>query len=720
MGVVYLARSASGRQVAVKVVHAQFAEDEEFRTRFRQEVAAARQVSGAFTAPVVDADPDAERPWMATLYVAGPTLAERLAEDGPLDAAELRRLALGLAEALRDIHRAGVVHRDLKPANVLMAKDGPRVIDFGISRAADNQTLTITGRVMGTPPFMSPEQLSRPREVTAASDVFSLAALLVFAATGHGPFDADSPYMTAYQVVHEPPALDQVAQPLRDLMADCLVKDPAARPGLPELMRRLRDLPEQGSSRVPEGEPAPTPVEYAPTSPGKRRRRTLSMLGAAVLALGAGIGGIMLYGFPGPDGGVRTAKGPAAGQGSVRLPSDWRPWELSLIKAAGVEPFDSDVGPGCLPSGTALFCGGLGLPVVRVNGADGRVNWRAKGLVTDARASDGGMQVSSVPFAVRHGLVFLQDTPEESHSRVVALRADTGELAWARKTTSAAESVLAGDLVVTSEPGDKGLVGLDATTGEVRWTTLAAKSDSCSPVVADGVPYALCASDGTGESDRTTLLRLDRQDGDPHSVAQPGMTDRMLGTHRGRLLFLPFVDSGLDEYPYLVQVDPHTGERHRVKLPPEAIGEAFLVGDRLFFVQESGRVTLVDPATGKKRWSNPTSLERLGSPAVVQAAGTVYLGTSSGRLIALDLGTGKELWQTGARSASSGWAEPPRVIPVRGAVTGMTGSGTLFSVDPGHPDAKPSPPASPLAPRPASPTRDGQKGLERWERTELP
>ncbi|MGW3290181.1 serine/threonine-protein kinase, partial [Streptomyces sp. NPDC001002] len=187
MGVVHLGLSASGRQVAIKVVHAQYALDEEFRARFRQEVAAARRVSGAFTAPVVDADPDAEQPWMATLYVPGRTLTEVVAEQGPLSGRRLRTLALGLVEALRDIHRAGVVHRDLKPSNVLIAEDGPRVIDFGISRAADNEDLTVTGRLIGTPPFMSPEQFSSPRDVTAASDVFSLGSLLVYAATGNRP-----------------------------------------------------------------------------------------------------------------------------------------------------------------------------------------------------------------------------------------------------------------------------------------------------------------------------------------------------------------------------------------------------------------------------------------------------------------------------------------------------------------------------------------------------
>ncbi|MFI5676762.1 endo alpha-1,4 polygalactosaminidase [Streptomyces cellulosae] len=242
MGVVYLGHSESGRRVAVKVVHAQYAQDEEFRTRFRQEVAAVRRVSGAFTAPVVDADPDAVQPWMATLYVPGRTLSDIVAKDGPLHGRELRTLALGLVEALRDIHRAGVVHRDLKPSNVLMAEDGPRVIDFGISHTVGNEALTVTGRLIGTPPFMSPEQFATPRDVTTASDVFSLGSLLVYAATGNRPFDGSSPYLTGYQVMYEAPALDGVAEPLRSIAERCLGKDPADRPELAELQRMLRAL----------------------------------------------------------------------------------------------------------------------------------------------------------------------------------------------------------------------------------------------------------------------------------------------------------------------------------------------------------------------------------------------------------------------------------------------------------------------------------------------
>jgi len=251
MGVVHLARSSSGLLLAVKVIHAEFAQDPEFRGRFRQEVAAARRVSGAFTAPVVDADPDAERPWMATLHIPGPTLSDHVKRNGPLAVDEVRRLASGLAEALRDIHRAGVVHRDLKPGNVLLATDGPKVIDFGISRPSDSEMRTETGKLIGTPPFMAPEQFQRPREVGPAADVFALGSVLVHAATGRGPFDSESPYLVAYQVVHDEADLAGVPAELVPLVESCLAKDPADRPTPDALMQLLRtDAPHRADMPI--------------------------------------------------------------------------------------------------------------------------------------------------------------------------------------------------------------------------------------------------------------------------------------------------------------------------------------------------------------------------------------------------------------------------------------------------------------------------------------
>nr|WP_243876170.1 serine/threonine-protein kinase [Streptomyces sp. 846.5] len=238
MGRVYLARSRGGRRVALKVIRPELADDPDFRARFAREVASARAVSGAFTVAVLDADPEAATPWLATEYVPGPSLSAAVREHGPLPLDSVRALAAGLAEALEAIHAAGVVHRDLKPSNVLLAADGPRVIDFGISRAAEATELTRTGMVVGSPGFMSPEQIEGTA-VTPATDVFSLGAVLAFAATGAGPFGEGATPALLYRVVHSEPRLDGVPGPLRGLISACLAKEAATRPSPDGLLDRL-------------------------------------------------------------------------------------------------------------------------------------------------------------------------------------------------------------------------------------------------------------------------------------------------------------------------------------------------------------------------------------------------------------------------------------------------------------------------------------------------
>ena len=238
MGEVYLGRSAGGRAVAVKVIRAELAADPEFRARFRHEVAAARSVNGMYTALVADADADGPVPWLATAYVAGPSLADAVDRHGPLPASSVLALAAGLAEGLSAIHAAGLVHRDLKPSNVLLADDGPRVIDFGISRAAEATVLTSAGYVIGSPGFMSPEQaVGRP--VGPPSDVFSLGAVLTFAATGEGPFGGGATPALLYRIVNGEPELSRVPPDVRPLVRRCLAKDPAARPANGELLAEL-------------------------------------------------------------------------------------------------------------------------------------------------------------------------------------------------------------------------------------------------------------------------------------------------------------------------------------------------------------------------------------------------------------------------------------------------------------------------------------------------
>jgi eukaryotic-like serine/threonine-protein kinase len=252
MGQVYLAKSQAGRLVAIKVIRPDLADERGFRARFAREIAAARNVSGVYTAAVIDSDTDAELPWMATAYVPGPSLADAVEDDGPLPVKTVLALAAGLAEALAAIHRAGVVHRDLKPSNVLLAADGPRVIDFGISLAAERSMLTTTGVVIGSPGFMSPEQARGLRQVGEPTDVFSLGAVLAFAATGDGPFGGGPTPALLYRVVNEEPELGRVPVAARPLIQRCLAKDPADRPTTADILRMLGDEADLMEEWLPE------------------------------------------------------------------------------------------------------------------------------------------------------------------------------------------------------------------------------------------------------------------------------------------------------------------------------------------------------------------------------------------------------------------------------------------------------------------------------------
>ncbi|MEV1066598.1 serine/threonine-protein kinase [Streptomyces sp. NPDC050263] len=281
MGRVYLSHTQGGRPLAIKVVRPELADDPAFRRRFRREIKAARRVRGAYTAELIDADADGVPPWLATLYVPGPSLAEAVARRGPLPVPAVLWLMAGVAEALQAIHGAGIVHRDLKPSNVLLAADGPRVIDFGISLASDVTSNTATGLAVGTPQFMAPEQATAG-EVTAATDVFALGQTAAFAALGE-PLYGDGPSVSVlYRIVHSEPDLSLLPEPLRPLIARCLAADPAERVTPAEIVewcrRRLDGDAEDGAGptvwqevtgpevTVPSPVPDPTPV-HIPTLP---------------------------------------------------------------------------------------------------------------------------------------------------------------------------------------------------------------------------------------------------------------------------------------------------------------------------------------------------------------------------------------------------------------------------------------------------------------------
>lgn len=278
MGVVYLARSPGGALAAVKVIRAAHSDDAGFRARFRREVETAGRVANPWVVPLLDADPDTESPWLATAFVPGPALGEAVEECGPLPYGTVRVLGTRLAEALDAVHGTGLVHRDVKPGNVLLAVDGPRMIDFGIARMPEDTALTASGMIVGSPGFLSPEQAQgRGREIGPASDVFSLGCLLAYAVTGERPFGGGSAAEMLLRTVHDEPALDGVPGPLLPLLRGCLAKEPGSRPTVAEVRRAL-DATGEG-----EGEGEGEGGGWLPES----LTRLIARRSAAVLALPA-------------------------------------------------------------------------------------------------------------------------------------------------------------------------------------------------------------------------------------------------------------------------------------------------------------------------------------------------------------------------------------------------------------------------------------------------
>lgn len=338
MGVVYLGRSAGGALAAVKVIRAAHAGDPGFRARFRREVTAAGRVVSPWVVPLLDADPDARSPWLATAFVPGPALSEAVEECGPLPYASVRLLGARLAEALAAVHAAGLVHRDVKPGNVLLAVDGPRVIDFGIARAPEDTALTASGAVVGSPGFLAPEQaLGRGREIGPAADVFALGCLLAYAVTGERPFGAGATPGVLMRTVHDDPDLDGVPAPLLPLLRSCLSKEPGGRPAMAEVRTALDRQGDGGAGRLPEsvtrliarraaavlalpaveatevpGTPSADTVPGGDEPSGGGTRRRLLVLGSVAGVLGAG--GTAAW---------WTARGPgrtSASGGGARLP----------------------------------------------------------------------------------------------------------------------------------------------------------------------------------------------------------------------------------------------------------------------------------------------------------------------------------------------------------------------------------------------------------------
>ncbi|MFD8225200.1 protein kinase [Streptomyces massasporeus] len=736
MGVVFRARARSGRDVALKVVHAQYAADPVFRTRFRQEIAAVRKVSGAFTAPVLDADPEAARPWMATQYVPGPSLARRIRDRGALPDAQLRGLALGLVEALRDIHRAGVVHRDLKPANVLLAEDGPRVIDFGIARAAENhQTLTETGQMIGTPPFMSPEQLVDARAVGPASDVFSLGSLLVYAVTGRGPFDADSPYLTAYRVVHDEPVLDGVDPRLRALLERCLAKDAADRPGLGELageftallpesadgatltlgaarlaaVEALRPASAAGSGQatrpatVTDSAQATPPLTEGDPPEAERPRRRFRPLPVVTGAVGAVVLGLTAYLTLGPGwalSGDRSAADPSARSRWAAPPAGWRPWQTTVYETAGRgvrtvpqrKEGGTRGGPQCHVHERAVFCAGDGILPVRLDGRTGATVWRA-----GQAASVTGDDFSRFKIlGVRDDAVVVQQEPQgEGPNRLFAFDTGTGDRLWQRAVKAEwIDPVLSGGLVVLPEGDGTSVTARSPRSGAVRWTQRLPARHYCGTTETGERLYLQCTPEADGP---TLVVEAGRPGGPERRLTVPAKAG-LLGAVDGPLLFLDHSENehgdllmGQDApYAAIRTMDPRTGAHRVTKLAEEYAGQVSLADGTLWFATSNGQVTAVSAGTGKPLWQTSTSLERPSEATYDPRTRAVYLASATGRIGALDAKKGTLLWETLPRAQrdDTDWGAT-EVRTLDGALVAATPDGTVFSLDPAHPERKP-------------------------------
>ncbi|MFJ4336217.1 serine/threonine-protein kinase [Streptomyces sp. NPDC088935] len=685
MGVVHLARSTSGMRVAVKVVHATYARDPEFRGRFRQEVAAARRVSGAFTAPVVDADPDAGRPWMATLFIPGPTLSEQVKRNGPMDEPQLRRLMAGLAEALRDIHRVGVVHRDLKPSNVLLAEDGPKVIDFGISRPKDSELRTETGKLIGTPPYMAPEQFRRPREVGPAADVFTLGSLMVHAATGRGPFDSDSPYVVAYQVVHDEPDLTGVPDSLAPLVLRCLAKEPEDRPTPDELMRELRSVaaaydtqvfipaPREaaGEESAPGGPVEPAGASEPSGESGKswktgksgrvvRRlgKRSALVAGALCLAVVGGVVAVQAF------GGAEPAGTPAA----QSAPGGFGAWEaVPAAKDAGM--------PQCSYAARRLLCARPGM-VFAVDPADGSTLWRHP--VTEA--------VRNEPPVVSGGLV----QPEVGLlGPLEALDPATGEPEWQEDMPAYDGLRTVGDMLLLTR-SDGMVTGVDSASGRTTWTHR---------IPGQAVPYftsfagerrpAAYATSPSADGQRTRVTAVDPASGDVRWDAELAGTLTPVGAADGSV-FLVAEGRTYSDVKAVVRYTPATGATRRVTLPipvEQASASAGVRGDTVYLMGAGGSLVAVDMAAGKQAWRLETGVSRGSAP--VSDGRHVYVTVPDGRLLGVDARKGKLLGQTRPRLGADSDKVPaslPAPLVAGGHVYAGAPDGTVFGVsgrDPG-------------------------------------
>ncbi|MCX4454870.1 serine/threonine-protein kinase [Streptomyces sp. NBC_01340] len=666
MGLVYLARSASGRRVAIKTVRTELAEDQLFRVRFTREVEAARAVSGFYTAAVVDADPRAAVPWLATAYVPAPSLEEIVNECGPMPAQAVRWLAAGVAEALQSIHGAGLVHRDLKPSNVLVVEDGPRVIDFGIASGVSNTRLTMTNVAVGTPAYMSPEQAKDSRSVTGASDVFSLGSMLVFAATGHAPFHGANPVETVFMLLREGPDLEGLPDELRPLIESCMQMEATGRPGPADLQAQLAPhlfgsgsddsgtasawLPERavglietrrggrpalkppssggrsGGGRpalppppshapVPVGAPDAGPVRLAggqvPIGPGPR---VADARAAAVKAPPPEAGLAASWSRPrvgvnGADPAPAVAPPPAPDS-----PSGWRPWRFRM---------SNDVWGTPSVAGDLVYVTSFEVHALDV--ATGRRRFKTRDVAWSMAVADGRIHASDGP-------------------TLFALNAREGADLWRLSTDAWVYSLKADRGTVITGTRGGGVQAWEASNGQKLWEITGAQTDfespEAGPAVHEGTVYVwkdarLCALEA-----RTGEERWSYPIGDAASCG--GVPVRITSAPDGYV----YISAGTR----VLAVDVAGGhvrwhfEAPAVFLsPPTFVPGPAVTGGGVYLADYLGTVYALDATDGRDRWRIATEARSSIEPVLV-AAGHVHVGSGKG-LYTLDAVTGTPKWR---------------------------------------------------------------------------
>jgi outer membrane protein assembly factor BamB len=648
MGQVFLATSPGGRMVAVKVIHAELARDEEFVRRFRAEVDAARRVSGLYTAPVVAAGIDDRSPWLATAFVPGPSLEGHVRQYGPLPVPALWRLAAGLADALRAIHAAGLVHRDLKPANVLLAPDGPRVIDFGIARALADPRLTTTGSIIGTPAFMSPEQVegdvARP-----PSDVFSLGSVLAFAASGSPPFSGGPGVSMAsemYRIAHKPPELDAVPAELRELVQACLAKQPALRPDLGQVAERCEQVAEHlGMS----------PAIFWPSDIGAAIDTQQAVVAAQVQGIQAPSDSVPA--FPARPAAMRTE--PAAGGREVTDPSRLGPpgpterpgrsgpaagraSRRSLLIGAAAFVAAAAGGTAWLTSRPASLApqspgptgrGGTASAVATGSGGGGPGRTGPGSLAW--KFTMGGAALDSDPY-VANGVVYVGN--KDNFLR--AINAATGKQLW---KTQLGDVQPAPELVggmLCAAPSSQQFCVLRPAAGTVAWRLAANGGPSFGRTWASAGGSVFLAPNL-----ETPLHAYDAATGSVlRSYGTPGQFwGGDIGTANGVLYARE--DTGA-LHAYRISSAAELWNASYDALFGPSAGRLIVDSGSIYLTTDDGALWSVSAADGKRNWQYQTSGTEASEPTV--ANGMAYIIDIRGTLHAVNAASGKRAWSHAA------------------------------------------------------------------------